>query len=59
MANIYNTIKVGVLDKGMISWQSLLSPAQMRDVASYIVTLQGTSPENAKEKQGELYEGTP
>ena len=57
MANIYNTIKVGVLDKGMISWQSLLSPAQMRDVSSYIITLKGTNPENAKEKQGELYQG--
>ena len=54
--NLFNTIKYGVPEKGMISWQSQLSPENMRDVASYIlVRLQGTTPENPKEPQGELY----
>ncbi len=57
MADIYRTIKVGVPDKGMISWESVLSPTKIRDVASYILTLQGTTPANPKEPQGTLYEG--
>ena len=39
----------------MISWQSQLPPAAMRDVACYIYTLSGTTPINPKEPQGELY----
>ena len=57
MSDIYTIIKVGVLDKGMISWESLLTSEQMRDVSSYILTLQGTDPPDAKEKQGELFKG--
>jgi cytochrome c oxidase cbb3-type subunit 3 len=40
----------------MISWEPLLSPEQMSDVSSYILTLVGTEPANAKEPQGELYQ---
>ena len=40
----------------MISWQPVLSPEQMRDVAFYIKSLQGTNPPNPKAPQGELYE---
>lgn len=54
--DIYRTIKVGVPDKGMISWESQLSPVQMRDVSSYIISLKGTNPPGAKAPQGELYE---
>lgn len=53
---IFATIKYGVPDKGMISWKPLLSPVQMRAVASYIKTLKGSNPPNAKAPQGELYE---
>ena len=55
MNDIYYTIKVGVPEKGMISWEPLLSPVQMRDVSSYIITLVGTNPENPKAPQGEVY----
>jgi len=55
MADIYNTIKVGVPDKGMIPWEAVLSPEQIRDVASYILTMQGTTPANPKAPQGEKY----
>ncbi len=53
--DIFRTIKYGVPQKGMISWQSKLSPADIRNVASYIKTLRGTNPPNQKEPQGELY----
>jgi cytochrome c oxidase cbb3-type subunit 3 len=39
----------------MISWESQLGPGDMRDVASYILTLQGTTPANPKAPEGELY----
>ncbi|MEP2275146.1 MAG: cbb3-type cytochrome c oxidase N-terminal domain-containing protein [Reichenbachiella sp.] len=53
--DIYNTVKNGVPDKGMIAWKDVLSPAKMNDVTSYIHTLKGTNPANAKAPQGELY----
>ncbi len=58
MGDIYKTIKYGVPQKGMISWEPLLSPEQMRDVSSYIITLAGSDPPNAKAPQGEVYEET-
>jgi len=54
--DVFSTIKYGVPEKGMISWKSQLSAADMHKVASYILTMQGTDPPNAKEPQGELYE---
>jgi cytochrome c oxidase cbb3-type subunit 3 len=53
---IYSTIKYGVPQKGMIPWEPLLSPEQMRDVSSYIMTMAGSNPPNAKAPQGDLYE---
>lgn len=54
--DLFRTIKYGVPEKGMISWESQLSPSDMRDVASYIlVSLQGTTPANPKAPEGELY----
>lgn len=57
MSDIYKTIKYGVPQKGMISWEPLLSPEQMRDVSSYIMTLAGSDPPNAKAPQGDIYDG--
>lgn len=54
--DIYRTIKYGVPAKGMIPWESQLSPAQMQDISSYIITLEGTNPPNPKEPEGELFE---
>jgi cytochrome c oxidase cbb3-type subunit 3 len=53
--DIFKTVKYGVPTKGMISWESQLRPVQMAQVSSYIQTLQGTTPANPKEPQGELY----
>lgn len=54
--DIFSTIKYGVTDKGMISWQQQLSPVEINEVASYIMSLQGSNPPNAKEPQGVLYQ---
>ncbi|HQV00013.1 MAG TPA: cbb3-type cytochrome c oxidase N-terminal domain-containing protein, partial [Bacteroidia bacterium] len=53
--NIFHTITYGVPDKGMISWQSQLSPKQIQYVASYLMTMQGTKPAGPKEPQGEKW----
>lgn len=55
LSDVFKSVKYGWPAKGMKSWQTDLSPLQMKDVASYIKTLQGTKPANAKEPQGELY----
>lgn len=53
--NIFRTIRDGVPSKGMISWQSQLSPKQIQEVGSYIISLHGTNPPGGKEPQGDLY----
>lgn len=53
--NIFKTIKYGVPAKGMISWKEQLRPSEMRNVGSYILTLQGTNPPGGKEPQGEIW----
>lgn len=57
--NVFLTIKNGVLEKGMISWKSQLTPAQMEEVGSYILSLRGTNPSNAKPPQGNLWSEKP
>ncbi|MEZ4909748.1 MAG: cbb3-type cytochrome c oxidase N-terminal domain-containing protein [Saprospiraceae bacterium] len=54
--DIFKTIKYGVPEKGMISWKSQLNPKAMQNVASYLLTFQGTNPANQKAAEGELYE---
>lgn len=53
--DVFKTIKYGVVEKGMKSWEADFSPSQMNQLASYIETLVGTNPSNGKEKQGSLY----
>ncbi|RPI64304.1 MAG: cytochrome oxidase subunit III [Ignavibacteriales bacterium] len=53
--NIFKTIKYGVTAKGMIAWQSQLNPKQMQDVASYIITLHGTTPAVPKQPEGTIW----
>ncbi len=59
LQDIFKTVKYGVPEKGMISWKEQLSPLQMAQVSNYILTLVGTNPPDAKEKQGELYVPAP
>ncbi|MEW6050395.1 MAG: cbb3-type cytochrome c oxidase N-terminal domain-containing protein [Candidatus Zixiibacteriota bacterium] len=54
MSNVVKTIKYGVPAKGMLSWRGELKPDEIMQAASYILTLHGTAPPNAKAPQGEL-----
>ncbi len=53
---IYPVVVNGVEDNGMPAWGEVLSKNELMSVVSYIITLQGTNPANAKEAQGELIE---
>lgn len=52
---IFYSIKYGWPEKGMKSWKDDYSPIQIAQIASYVKSLQGTNPQPAKEKQGELF----
>ena len=56
--DLFKTIKYGVPQKGMISWQAQLDPTMMQEVASYILTLKGTNPPNQKGPEGKKWEGS-
>lgn len=51
-SDIYNTVKVGVPDKGMISWAPILAPADLAAVAAYVSTLRHTNVAGGKPPQG-------
>ena len=53
--DIYHTIKNGYPDKGMQSWATEYTPKEISYLASYVTTLHGTNPPNAKAPQGDLY----
>lgn len=54
--SIFKTIKYGVPEKGMRSWQSEIKPADMQAVVSYIMTAFGNkNVTGGKAPQGELY----
>lgn len=50
--NVFKTIKYGVPQKGMMAWETQLSPSNIQDVANYIMSLQGSNPPNAKAPEG-------
>ena len=54
--SIYNVIKVGIPEKGMISWEKLLNPSQISSLVLYIQSIKGTAPANGKSPQGTLFE---
>ncbi len=51
--NVLKTVKYGVPAKGMIAWRGFLTNEEIHKVASYVLTLHGTNPPNAKAPQGE------
>jgi cytochrome c oxidase cbb3-type subunit 3 len=55
ISDVFTTIKYGVVEKGMQSWKKDLKPMEMQQVASYILSLQGSNPANAKAPQGDLW----
>ncbi len=52
IGNIFKTIKYGVPEKGMISWEKTLNPKQMAELSNYVLSLKGTNPPNPKAPQG-------
>ncbi len=53
--DVVTLIRNGVPAKGMISWKTQISKQQILEVASYIMTMQGTNPPNPKAPEGEQY----
>lgn len=55
MKNIFNTIsKGGRTGKGMIAWEGTLSVEERQLLASYIISMQGTTPANPKAPEGDI-----
>lgn len=52
--SVFKTVKYGVPAKGMVPWQSQLSPSQIAEVSNFILTLRGTTPPDPKAPEGEL-----
>lgn len=50
--DVFKTIKYGVPEKGMISWEKSMSAQQISDIANYVLSLQGSKPAGAKAPQG-------
>jgi cytochrome c oxidase cbb3-type subunit 3 len=57
LKDVFYSIKYGWPEKGMKSWKDDFSPEQIAQIASYVISIQGTNPPNAKEPQGEKYVG--
>lgn len=54
--NVFNTITKGGRDgKGMVAWQGTLKPSEIQLVASYILSLKGSNPKDAKAPEGDVY----
>lgn len=54
--NTFHTVSEGGRSgKGMVPWKSTLTPIEMAQVSSYILTFQGTTPAKPKEPEGELW----
>jgi cytochrome c oxidase cbb3-type subunit 3 len=54
IAEVYKTVTVGVLEKGMPPWGKMLKPDELERVVAYVTTLHGTTPANPKAPQGIL-----
>jgi len=54
ISNVAKSIIYGVPAKGMVPWRGTLQPDEILSVASYLMTLRGTNPANAKAPEGEL-----
>ena len=54
--NVYRTlVEGGRPGKGMVSWKNDFKPSELQQVASYVLSLQGTIPAEPKEAEGEIW----
>jgi cytochrome c oxidase cbb3-type subunit 3 len=56
LSDVFKSVKYGWPAKGMKAWQNDLTPIQIKNVASFIKSLRGTNPANAKAPDGVLYQ---
>lgn len=54
-SSVVKTVRYGFPTKGMISWLGTISPRQILEVSTYVTTLYGTNPPNAKAAEGDRY----
>lgn len=59
ISDVFKIVKYGVVEKGMVPWEEQLTPEEIQQVSSYILTFKGKTAANPKEPQGELYSGSP
>lgn len=54
--NLFHTITNGGRDgKGMVAWKGTLKPTEIQQVASYVLSLQGSNPKDPKIAEGEVW----
>ena len=54
--NVFQTISEGGRDgKGMIAWKQSLKPVEIAQVASYVLTFEGTTAANPKAAEGDIW----
>jgi len=54
--NIFHTITEGGRDgKGMVAWKAVLKPSEIQQVASYVLSLQGSNPKDGKAPEGDVW----
>mgnify|MGYP003641517731 FL=1 len=54
--NVFHTISEGGRDgKGMIAWKQNLKPVEIAQVASYVLSFQGTTAANPKAAEGDIW----
>ena len=46
--DIKRIIQKGVLEKGMLAWETVMTPDEISDITAYVLSLQGTTPANGK-----------
>lgn len=52
--NVFNTVSEGGRSgKGMVPWKETLKPKEIQKVSSYVLSLQGTNPAEAKAAEGD------
>ncbi len=54
--DIYRVVKDGVPNTNMVAWGGVMSPEAIRNVSSYVLSIQGSNPPNAKKPEGDRYE---
>lgn len=54
--NVFNTLMEGGREgKGMVSWKATIKPSDLQKVASYVLSMQGTNPPDAKPAEGDIW----